>query len=37
MNLESVEESEITLQEGAVMDKRIEHVFGRKVALCLLS
>ncbi len=37
LSLDGVEESEITLQEGVVMDKRIEHVYGRKVALCLLS
>lgn len=37
INLNSIEEEEIGLQEDATMDARIENVFGRKVALCLLS
>jgi hypothetical protein len=37
INLNNIEESDIALQEDAQMDPRIEKVFGRKVALCLLS
>lgn len=37
INLNNIEESDLALQEDAQMDSRIENVFGRKVALCLLS
>ena len=37
MNLNNIEESDLALQEDAHMDARIENVYGRKIALCLLS
>lgn len=37
INLNSIEESDLQIIEGCMMDSRIEKVFGRKVALCLIS
>lgn len=37
MNLNTIEESDLQITEGLSMDPRIERVFGRKVALCLIS
>jgi hypothetical protein len=37
INLNNIEESDLALGEDAHMDARIENVYGRKVALCLLS
>ena len=37
VNLNSIEESDLQLLEGLKMDPRIEKVFGRKIAMCLIS
>jgi hypothetical protein len=36
INLANIEESDL-ISEGVEMDPRVENVFGRKVALCLVS
>lgn len=36
LNINDIQESDI-VTDGAKMDARIEKVFGRKVALCLVS